>query len=175
MSVFTRLRAYHLAIGILALAAYLSEDVTALHRVIGYMVASFLALRILLVILRIKILPAPAWLLRRSDHQPKLGFTNPIISKGFIAGIMLTLMMTVASGVLLDESRSAATQTGFFINAAQADDDRKAKRPRGNKVLKEIHEFSANSMLALVGLHVAYLLALRRDHALRMIFVIRRS
>jgi 3-ketosteroid 9alpha-monooxygenase subunit B len=172
MSVFTRLRYYHLAIGAFALAAYLSEDLTGLHRSIGYCLAGLLAARILLFAGGLKILPQPAWHLRKSDHQPKHGLANPIISKSFIAGIMLSLALTITTGILLDQSRTNDTML-TFISTAQADDHGRSKKPKGNKVLKGIHESSANSMLILVGLHVAYLLLMRRDYALRMIFITR--
>jgi len=173
MSVFMRLRLYHLAIGLLALVAYLSEDFDQLHRWIGYVLAAILALRVSLVVIGTKFLPPPAWLLRKADHQPKLGLANPVISKSFIAGIMLSLICTFTTGIMIDQTRSNAAQSGIMISSAWADDHGKSKRPKGNKLLKGVHEFSANSMLALVGLHVAYLLLMRRNYALRMIFVTR--
>lgn len=171
MSVFARLRIYHFAIGALALAAYVSQEVDLVHPWIGYTLAGLLSLRLLTVLLPFKILPPPAWIVHASDHQPKLMLANPIISKSFIAGIMIALAMTLTSGILLDQSRSTAPQSGFIISTAHADDHGKSKRPKGNKAIKEIHEFSANLMLSLVGLHVAYLLLMRRNYALRMIFI----
>jgi cytochrome b len=171
MSAFARLRIYHLTIGALAVAAYVSQEVELLHPWIGYALAGLLSLRLLTVLTGIKLLPPAAWIVRRADHQPKLGLANPIISKSFIAGIMVALALTLTSGIMLDQSRSNATSTSIMISTAHADDHGKSKRPKGSKIIKEVHEFSANLMLSLVALHIAYLLLMRRNYALRMIYI----
>lgn len=168
---FNRLRIYHAALGALSLIAYVSEDWKSVHVWLGYSIIVVLCFRILSMPFP-RMLPRPAWLLKRSDNLPKLGVRNPVISKAFITAIMASLLLTTATGIYLDQYRSEA-QSGFFFSTAAQADERKpyAREKRSNKAIKEVHEFGANSLLALVSLHVVYLLLVRRQYALRMIFV----
>ncbi len=168
MSIFARLRAFHTVLGALTLAAYLSEDWNSLHIWLGYGVGLIITLRILSLPAS-RFLPRPAWLFQQQDNQPSQGLRNPIISKAFIVAIMVSLSFTVMTGLLLDESRPNI-ETASFIASTYADNDSGKKKQKPNKMIKGVHEFSANTMLAFVGLHVAYLLIFRRKYALRMIF-----
>lgn len=114
-----------------------------------------------------------AWLVSKADNQPDRGVQNPIISKAFIAGIMACLVVTVSTGVIIRQTETQIVTDLSFIASAYADDDRHKKKNKSptRQLLKGIHEVSANGMLALVGLHVGYLLLFRRTFATRMIFI----
>ncbi len=170
MTSFSRLRAYHAALAILAISTYLLEDFKDVHAWFGYCVASLLVLR--LVSLAIPpLFPRAAWLLSRSDNQPERGLQNPIISKAFIAGIMACLVVTVSTGIVMRQTEQAKIADFSLNSSAYADTHEKKKKSPGRKILKGIHELSANAMLGLVGLHVGYLLLFRRRFAFRMVFI----
>lgn len=172
MTSFTRLRAYHTALAILAISTYLLEDFKDVHAWFGYTIGVLLLLRLASLAIP-SFLPRAAWLVSKADNQPDRGVQNPIISKAFIAGIMACLVVTVSTGVIMRQTETKTVADLNFITSAYADDDghnKKNKNP-GRKLLKGIHEVSANGMLALVGLHVGYLLLFRRKFATRMIFI----
>lgn len=172
MTSFTRLRAYHTALAILAISTYLLEDFKDVHAWFGYTIGVLLLLRLASLAIP-SFLPRAAWLVSKADNQPDRGVQNPIISKAFIAGVMACLVVTVSTGVIMRQTETKTVADLNFITSAYADDDghnKKNKNP-GRKLLKGIHEVSANGMLALVGLHVGYLLLFRRKFATRIIFI----
>ena len=173
MTSFERLRLYHTSLVILAISTYLLEDLKDIHAWLGYAVGALLLMRGVTLIIP-PFLPRAAWLISKSDNQPERGVQNPIISKAFIAGIMACLVVTVSTGVVMRQSAGVQTVDLSFVQSALADDDEhktKKKKTAAQKLLKGIHELSANGMLGLVGLHVAYLLLFRRKFATRMIFI----
>jgi cytochrome b len=70
--------------------------------------------------------------------------------------------------------RSSQAISFSISSEAQADGlkkEAKSDRRKGSKVLKEIHEATANGVFILVGLHVVYLVLMNRHDAIRMIFI----
>ncbi len=178
MSAFHGLRLYHAAVAALTVAAYAAEDARALHVWIGYGLAGLVVTRVALAALGLRVLPRPAWLLRKEDNRPALALANPMISKAFVCGIMLALTATLATGIMLDQTPAVSARTqaflsqGVVVNAAQADERKeKSARTKSGKILKEVHEFAANATLLLAGAHVALLLLTRPPYALKMMFL----
>lgn len=174
MTSFERLRLYHAGLAILAISAYLAEDLKDIHAWLGYAVGALLLARLVSLALP-HVLPRAAWVISKGDHQPERGFQNPLISKAFIAGVMACLVITVSTGVVMRQSDTIQMTDLGFVQSAHADDDGHKKKKKNKsptqKLLKGVHELSANGMLGLVGLHVGYLLLFRRKFATRMIFI----
>lgn len=170
MNSFSRLRVYHSALAILAISTYLLEDLKDIHAWFGYAVTALLAFRLFSLAIP-KLFPRAAWVISKGDNQPERGLQNPIISKAFIFGIMACLTVTVSTGIVMRQTATVKLSDVSFIQSAYADEKGKKATSPTKKLLKGIHELSANGMLALVGLHVGYLLLFRRKFATRMIFI----
>ncbi len=172
MSVFSRLRFYHATVGVLSIAAYLTDDLKSLHVWIGYSLAALLVARIALAAIAPRVLTTPHWLIRVRDLSLAKGMQSSVIGKGILAAIMACLLVVIASGVVMDQKLPLQAGPGVIVSTALADDVRaERKRDKPDKFVKEIHEVAANSLFLFVGLHVAYLLILRRQYALSMIFL----
>ncbi len=168
MSVFSRLRVYHAALGFLAIAAYLTEDLKGVHVWLGYSLAGLIVARIALAIIAPRVLTSPHWLIRVRDLSLAKGLQSPVIGKSVLAAIMACMLVTIASGIVMDQKLTAPG----VVTSALADDDRSGrKRDKPDKFVKEIHEVAANALFLFVALHIAYLLMLRRRYALSMMFI----
>jgi cytochrome b len=172
MSVFSRLRIYHAIIGLLATAAYLSEDAQRLHVWFGYGVAAVVGARLVLGLAAPRFLGKPHWMVSRRDITLADGLRSPIIGKGILVAIMACLLVTVSAGAAMHQKVTLMAGDGILVSAAHADDkrgDRKQNKP--DKVLKEAHEAAANGLFFFVFLHVGYLMLMRRQYALAMVFL----
>ena len=172
MTIFSRFRFYHAAMGILAITAYVTEELTALHLWIGYSLAFLVGARILMAAIAPRFLTAPHWLFWFRDLSLSKGLSSPIIGKGMLVTIMASMLIVIASGIFMDQSGSSNKKSGMVISTALPDYKRADRnRLRPNKIVKATHEVAANVMFMFVFLHIIYLLILRRQYALSMIFV----
>jgi cytochrome b len=172
MSIFSRLRLYHAAIGLLAVATYLTEDVERLHVWIGYGLAFIIVARLVFALIAPRVLSKPHWLINRHDLTLAKGLSSPIIGKGILVAIMACLLVTIGTGIAMDQKLTLNADSGVVVSTAFADEKRSDhKRDKPNKVVKEIHEVAANGLFLFVFLHVAYLLLIRRQYALAIIFL----
>jgi cytochrome b len=172
MSVFSRLRLYHAAVALLAVAAYLTEDVERLHVWIGYGLAFIILARLVFALLAQRVLSKPHWLINWRDLTLAKGLSSPIIGKGILVAIMTCLLVTIGTGITMDQKLNLNADSGVGVSTAFVDETRSdRKREKPNKIVKEIHEVAANGLFLFVFLHVAYLLLMRRQYALAMIFL----
>jgi cytochrome b len=171
MQVFARLRLYHAAIGLLAITAYLTQDLERVHVWIGYTIAGLLATRIVLAVVAPRALTSPHWLIRRQDLTFAKGLQSPIIGKVILAGIMACFAVVIATGVMMDQKLAVRADL-ITVTTAHADERASSRdRSKPNKVVKEIHEVTANVLFVIVGFHIGYLLLRRRQYALSMIYL----
>lgn len=193
MPAMQRLRAYHLLLAVLVVAAYFTGDEDRLHAWLGYGVAVVILLRLLMVFTG-----APQLgLMRFYPHFEglKLGtlFTHPAISRSLLLGIAICTIGAVGTGVWMDGGRSlgiggapegVARMERVEGPAAadrdhEEDDDGDEGERRGaghaesdgDEAVGEVHELLANLLLAFVGAHVTYLLLFKRPLARFMLFL----
>lgn len=175
MPVILRVRKYHALFVLLVPIAYLSAEEGDIHFWVGY--------GLLAVIL--------AWVLsqllggrqsRLSRHMPRFdgmtlanALSHRAISKSLILAVLLSLIGTVGTGVALDQGQTLGIAQSEIVAPALADegegDEEGGEREREDGgLLGEIHETLANLLMILVGVHIAYVLILRRSLAKLMLF-----
>lgn len=184
MAPLKQVRAYHLILAVLAMAAYLTgDDDNSLHRLIGYAVATALLVRLLLAATGIG---SFGWrrLVPPLRAPPALAaMKHPAISRVLILLILATVAGTATTGVMMD---GGATLTRFNQSTLETGAENRGSRdqhPEGDGgedggeqddeeegVLGEIHELFANLILIFVGVHIAYLVIFRLPMAKFMLF-----
>lgn len=172
MNIMQHIRVYHATLAILAILAYLTGDDDAVHAWIGYAVATVIVLRLL-------------WALSGNPHVGLMrfypnfeglnlsnAFTHPAITKTFMLGIALSLVIATATGIAMDKGKFIGLANTELISADGGDDDdHNRDKSLAGEVLEEAHEFFANLLLVFVGLHISYLLLFKRPLAKFMLFV----
>jgi len=186
MNIYRKLRLYHAMLASSALAAYATGEAGIVHAWIGYALAGIILFRLAWGMFgpsqfRIgRFLPDVASLFRIRTAN------DPAIARVLLGGVIVSLLLVVGTGIALDRTKSinlvaeagtvpvqrvdfrshrvSAAHGATTHNAGRDDDDEK------EGWLEELHEFSANMMLLLVGLHVSYMILFRRPLAMFMLF-----
>lgn len=188
MRTMKKLRLWHALIAIVAVAAYLSEDLRPVHQWLGYGVVALIVIRLLMALFG-----AGALGLQRfypHFHDMRLGTlaTHPAISRVLLLGIGLSLLGVTATGVMMDQGRTLQAAMVGNSGASQAqgpdrehdtqnarrsfeDDDHEEEHDKRGEFLEEIHELFANLLIAIVGLHVSYLVVFKWPLARFMLFL----
>ncbi len=167
-----RIRIYHATLATLAILAYLTGELGLIHAWLGYGVALVIVLRLFWALSGER----QVGLMRFYPSFEGLKFdnalTHPAISKSLMLGIALSLMLATGTGVALDRGKSIGLANVEIVTNAYADDDEKEEK-KGflTEALEESHELFANLMLLFVGMHVSYLLLLKRPLAKFMLFI----
>ena len=171
------IRAFHAAIAVLALLAFVTGELGRVHAWLGYGVAAVVLLRLLAALTGRIAGNFTLGLQRFYPHFTGLRFDNalshPAVSRVLIAAIALSLIGATATGIAMDRGRTLALARDAIVAPAMADEARRdrPKRTPAEKALKEAHEVLANLMLLTVGAHVGYLLLFRRPLARFMLFL----
>lgn len=173
MSIIYRIRIYHATLATFAMLAYLTGDFGIVHSWFGYGVAALIGLRLL-------------WGLSGNPHVGLMrfypsfeglslsnAFRHPAITKVFMLGIAISLLVVTATGITMDKGKSIGLANAVLVSVAYADDNKHDKKEKSffEEALKETHEFFANLLLIFVGLHVSYLLLFKRPLAKFMLFI----
>ena len=173
MSLMKRIRAYHAALAVLALLAFLTGDFGLVHSWLGYGVAAIIALRLLWALADRK----HVGLSRFYPEFAGLRFANalqhPAISKTLILAVALTLLGATATGIAIDGGKAIGMAEVALVSPAHADDDGRERNRRGgagHEFLEELHESLSNLFIFAVILHASYLILFRRPLALFMLF-----
>ena len=132
---------------ILALLAFVTGELGIIHIWLGYGVAAVIIFRLLWALNGHKQLGLSRFYPDFDGISVSNLMTHPAISKIFLLGIALSVILVTLTGILLDN-------TGNH-----------------NHFLEETHEFFANVMLVFVGLHVVYLLLFKMSLAKFMLFI----
>lgn len=188
MQPMKQLRVWHALIAIVATAAYFTEDAEPWHQLLGYAVVTLIAIRLLMAMFG----AGPLGLQRfyPKFHDLKLGTaaTHPAISRVLLLGIAISLLGVTSTGVLMDQGKTlqsvsgAATGGSFMYDIRGGEDDdvpmsgRRGDGDDGKEngeegPLSEVHELLANLLIALVALHVSYLVLFKWPLAQFMMFV----
>jgi len=189
MNIYRKLRLYHAMLASAALAAYATGEGGLVHAWIGYMLAGIILFRLAwglygpnqLAVGRF--LPDLASLLRIRSAN------HPAIARVLLGGVVASLLLVVGTGIALHQTTSlklvaeaktvpvpriefraheASRMHGAAIQGVSKTDDNDGDE---DGWLGELHGFSANLMLLFVGLHVSYMIMLRRPLAMFMMFV----
>lgn len=178
MSAMHRLRLYHAALAVLAVAAYLTGELGLIHAWLGYAVAAIIVLRLLAALLGVRQLGLMRFYPDFASLQLDRRVTHPAISHTLLLGIAFSLIATTATGIAMDRGGALGLGTPAESVSWQAADDerdgaigRRAREQRGEGLLAKLHEALADLLLGLVGLHVVYLLLFKRPLALYMLFL----
>lgn len=171
MTVMHRIRIYHATLACLALLSYLTGELGLIHAWLGYAVAIVILLRLL-------------WALSGERHvglmrfYPSFGglhinnaLTHPSISKCLMLSIGLSLILTTATGIALDQGASIGLKNPSIVSEAHADDEENEHHDFLTRALEESHELCATLMLVCVGLHVTYLILFKTSLARFMLFL----
>jgi cytochrome b len=174
MSAIHSIRFYHAALAVLTLLSYITGELGLVHAWLGYGVGAVILFRLLWAAVGSRQVGLsrfhPSFDGLRIDN-----FVNhPAISKTLILGIAVCLVLTVGTGVAIDQGRSIGIADASFISQAYADDDDAGERGYEDEeegILTEAHEVVANLLLLLVGMHIGYLFAFKRPLAKFMLFL----
>lgn len=187
MKAFHQLRVYHAMLAVSALAAYATGEAGIVHAWIGYALVGMILFRLAWGMFgpsqfRIgRFLPDLASLFRIRAAN------DPAIARVLLGGVVASLLLVVGTGIALDQAKSldlvAEARTvpvpqvdfhpqgahmthGTVVQSANLEDDDEKEG-----WFQELHEFSANMMVLLVGIHVSYMILFRRPLAMFMLFV----
>jgi cytochrome b len=182
MNIMSRIRIYHAALALLAIAAYLTGGSGIIHSWLGYGIAIVIALRLLWAIVGERQVGLMRFYPSFKGLKLDNVFRHPAISHTFMLGIALCLFGAAATGIAMDRGRSIGLNNADVVTATanvvddseDGDEDEKGHHEK-HGVLGEIHEFFGNLLLAFVGMHVAYLLLFKRTLAKFMLFIPRQT
>ena len=172
MNIINRIRLYHATLASLSLLAYITGDLGIFHAWLGYGVSIIIALRLLWALSGERQVGLTRFY--PSFEGLKLGnaFTHPAISKTFMMGIAISLLLVTSTGIMMDKGRAIGLADTKIAASAYTNDDERSEDRHGKKsFLAETHEFVANILLLFVGMHVTYLLLFKRPLALFMLFI----
>lgn len=172
-------RLHHLLFGVAVIAAWLTSESTGVpHAWIGYAVAALLLLRLLLAAAH-----KSGFELRRllpSFSKPPVGQTglrHPAIMRSLILILFVAIATTAGTGIAMDKGGTLIGQSIRLEGAHEEHEGPGAREESGEheeSALAEVHETVGNLLLPLVAIHIVYMLILRRDLALYLLFWPRR-
>jgi cytochrome b len=176
MTTMLWLRRYHTVLAVLVVIAFVTGDAGRVHALLGYAIAVIMVLRLLAVFTGLRQLGLSRFYPRFEGLRLDNAVTHPAISRTLLACIAATLLVVAATGIALDRGRTIGVADGSVIVSAHADDDRNRQRVhrrdgKDSGTIEELQEAAANAMMALVGLHVVYLLLFKRPLAWFMLFL----
>lgn len=164
MAPFNRFRLFHWLLAGFFLAVYLSgDDAELLHIWLGYGLVVLLVLRLLIAPLHLrgfpKLLPA-----RASWRRPDLSVVGRWLTFGALGSFAVAGLIGLG---MVDNGDVLAELPGVSPNLFGAASDINFIGWMGDA--KDVHEFFANLGLALVGLHIGFILLFRSASVLPML------
>lgn len=183
MTIFERLRLFHAAQAILAIAVYLTGELGLIHAWLGYGLAALILFRILWGLAGPRQVSLSKFVPVLTEVRKAASPDHPVIGKVLLAGVAVSLLLATLTGFALDTPAftSAGMRTGSAsVNAAApaaapavirmgfeyGEDDEDG----GESWIGEAHEATAGLFLFFAALHAAYLLLFKRNFALFMLF-----
>ncbi|MDD4616052.1 MAG: cytochrome b/b6 domain-containing protein [Alphaproteobacteria bacterium] len=175
MEIKDSIRAYHIVLALLALAAYFSDDLRRIHAWLGYAVSAIIVFRLL-------------WSFQ-GDPQLKLScfipcfkgigiknfLAHPATGKVLTLGVLLSLTGAAATGIALDKGRTLGLgQPASIQREAEGEPVRERQRERRHherSAMREAHKIFADIFIVFVALHIAHMIAYRRPMAKWMFFL----
>lgn len=178
MPIMRRLRAYHAVLAVLVILAYATGELGVAHAWLGYGVAAVILVRLVWATAGVPQLGLARFYPVFQGLKLGNAMTHPAISRTLLAGIAACLIGATASGVMMDGGRSLRVDAQQSVAPAFAerdnrdrDKDRRRGDDRSDSALGEVHEALANLLIALVVVHVGYLVMFKRPLARFMLFL----
>ena len=169
MAVMHRIRIFHAFLALTVLAAYFSAEMGLIHAWLGYGVAALILFRLIWALSGVPQLGLERFYPSFKDLHLKAIMTNPVISRVLLAGIAISVIGATSTGILMDNGRALqATSLNSF--SLSGENEGEGSEGESGEVYEEAHELLANLAIALVAMHVLYLLAFKFPLARFMLF-----
>lgn len=168
------IRGYHAALAVSSVLAYLTGEFGLIHVWLGYGVAAIIALRLVSALTGIRQMGLEKFYPNFAGLHIGNALTHPAISKVLLLGIAASLILTIITGIFMDNGRAIGFADANLVTIAYADDGYEhegAEHRYEDEFLEELHEFFANMMILFVGIHVTYLILFKRPLAKFMLFM----
>ena len=172
MALMQKVRAYHVALAVLTILAYLSGDFGLVHDWLGYGVAAIICFRLLWALFNRRQLGLNRFYPEFDGLRFDDAFRHPAVSKALILGIAVSLIGATLTGVAMDGGRAIGLAGVAAVAPAHANGDTGERRGNGNgnEFLEDIHESLSSLVILFVILHAAYLLLFKRPLARFMLY-----
>jgi len=169
MAVMHRIRIFHTFLALTVLAAYFSAETGRIHAWLGYGVAALILFRLVWALSGAPQLGLERFYPSFKDLRLKGIMAHPAISRILLAGIAISAIGATGTGMLMDNGRAlqfSSLSSFSFSDDNESDSD---ENESGEKY-EEAHELMANLAIALVVMHVLYLLSFKFPLARFMLF-----
>ncbi len=167
MTVMHRIRIFHAFLALTVLAAYFSAEMGLIHAWLGYGVAALIIFRLIWAMSGAPQLGLERFYPSFKDLRLKSIATHPAISRVLLAGIAITIIGATGTGIVMDKGRALEPTS---ISAISLSGEGERDGGESADAYEEAHELLANLAIALVIMHVMYLLAFKRPLARFMLF-----
>ena len=169
MAVMHRIRIFQSCLALSVLAAYFSAEMGFVHAWLGYGVAALILFRLIWALSGAPQLGLARFYPSFKDLHLKGIMTHPAISQVLLAGIALSVIGATGTGIMMDKGR--ALQPSALSSFSLSDENgRERREDESGEITEEMHEYLANLAIALVVLHVLYLLSFKLPLARFMLF-----
>jgi cytochrome b len=169
MAVMHRIRIFHAFLALSVLGAYFSGEMGLVHAWLGYGVAVLILSRLIWALSGAPQLGLARFHPSFKDLHLKGIMTHPTISQVLLAGIAMSVIGATGTGIMMDKGRALQPSaiSSFSLSGENA---REGREDESGERTEEAHEYLANLAIALVALHVLYLLTFRLPLARFMLF-----
>lgn len=169
MAVMHRIRIFHSVLALIVLAAYFSAEMGLVHAWLGYGVAALILFRLIWALSGAPQLGLARFYPSFKDLHLQGIMTHPVISQVLLAVIALSVIGATGTGIMMDKGR--ALQPSALGSFSLSDENgRERREDEAGEITEEAHEYLANLAIALVVLHVLYLLSFKLPLARFMLF-----
>jgi cytochrome b len=164
-----RIRIFHSFLALTVLAAYFSAEMGLVHAWLGYGVAALILLRLIWALSGAPQLGLARFYPSFKDLHLKGIMTHPAISQVLLAGIALSVIGATGTGIMMEKGR-ALQPSALSSLSLSGEHESAGREDESGEMCEEAHEYLANLAIALVVLHVLYLLSFKRPLARFMLF-----
>jgi cytochrome b len=161
-----RIRIYHATLASISTLAYVTGEVGIIHNYLGYGVSLIVIFRILWSLSGHRQLGLMRFYPDFEGLKLTNMFTHPSITRTLLLGIVISIILTTATGILMDQGESLGLSSVSIIHNAYANGD-----DHDSEILEEVHEFFANLILVFVAGHIGYLILFKFSLAKFMLFM----
>lgn len=169
MAVMHRIRIFHAFLALTFLAAYFSAEMGIIHAWLGYGIAGLIVFRLIWALSGVPQLGLERFYPSFKDLRLKGIMTHPAISRVLLAGIAISVIGATGTGVLMDNGR-ALQSSSLSSFSFSGENESEGSEDESDEIYEEAHELLANLAIALVMMHVLYLLSFKLPLARFMLF-----
>ncbi len=169
MAVMHRIRIFHAFLALTVLAAYFSAETGRMHAWLGYGVAALILFRLVWALSGVPQLGLERFYPSFKDLRLKGIMTHPAISRILLAGIAISVIGATGTGIMMDNGRALQSSSLSAFSFSGENESENGENQSG-ETYEEAHELLANLAIALVVMHVLYLLTFKLPLARFMLF-----